>query len=193
MWVTADTHFNHAKIMQYMERPFADVDAMNNEIVRRWNSVVGEKQTVYHLGDFGFGKWSDKRDMQPMLDLRARLNGKIVLIMGNHDDFTYKLDCWEDVFDYKYIKWNHQKYFLCHYAMRTWRGSHRGTFQLHGHSHGNMPDQGLRQMDVGVDLHNFTPLHLDAVYEILKDRPYIGHHIWGPQWPKERDQQDESN
>ena len=76
---TSDTHFGHVNIREYCNRPGKDVDEMNNIIIARWNSVVSDNDTVYHLGDFAMGKkdlWKSYRD---------QLNGSIVLFAGNHD------------------------------------------------------------------------------------------------------------
>jgi calcineurin-like phosphoesterase family protein len=58
---------------------------------------------------------------------------------------------------------------LCHYAMRVWLHHGRGTWQLYGHSHGNLPDEPLAlSMDVGVDTHDFRPLHIEEIQAIMK-------------------------
>lgn len=51
-WFIGDTHFNHTNIIQYCDRPFTNVEEMNDYIIQQWNSVVGKNDTVYHLGDF---------------------------------------------------------------------------------------------------------------------------------------------
>lgn len=79
IFVTADTHFNHTNIIKYCNRPFKDVNEMNETIIKNWNEVVGVNDIVYHLGDFGFGT---KEELQKIFD---RLNGKKYLIIGNHD------------------------------------------------------------------------------------------------------------
>ena len=76
---TSDTHFNHANIIKFCNRPFKDVEQMNEVMIANWNSVIGKDDTVFHLGDFclgGAAEWTKILD---------RLNGKIYLIMGNHD------------------------------------------------------------------------------------------------------------
>jgi calcineurin-like phosphoesterase family protein len=79
IWLTSDTHFGHANIIAYSNRPYADVEAMNADLTRRWNEVVAPDDTVYHLGDFAMGL----PDLWP--GYRASLNGAIVLVRGNHD------------------------------------------------------------------------------------------------------------
>lgn len=76
---TSDTHFGHARIIELSNRPFKHVDEMNEEIIRRWNSVVGPDDTVYHLGDVALGPI-----MESLANIR-RLNGHKILILGNHD------------------------------------------------------------------------------------------------------------
>lgn len=79
VWFTSDTHFWHENIIRFCNRPFSSIQEMNEELIRRWNETVPEEGVVFHLGDFAFGgakEWNE---------VMFRLNGKIYLILGNHD------------------------------------------------------------------------------------------------------------
>lgn len=47
----SDTHFNHSHIIEYCNRPFNNVNKMNNTLIINWNSVVKKDDMVYHLED----------------------------------------------------------------------------------------------------------------------------------------------
>ena len=79
IYFIADTHFNHENIIKYCNRPFKNTYKMNEYIIQKWNSVVKKDDTVYHLGDVGFGS------LQEVKSLVERLNGTKILIKGNHD------------------------------------------------------------------------------------------------------------
>ena len=89
-WIIADTHFGHKNVIQYCERPFSSVEEMNEELIKKWNSVVKPDDIVYHLGDFSMTSNKEK-----VAELVACLNGRIVLIMGNHDQKSHRwyMDC----------------------------------------------------------------------------------------------------
>lgn len=161
VWFTADTHFNHHKIMVCRNAP--SLEWMNGFLIDNWNMVVGKNDRIYHLGDFAFGS---KRDAH---DIFRRLNGQKYLIRGNHDKIGEKLP-WVWVKDYHMLKIDGQKIALCHYAFRVWNCSHHGSWNLHGHSHGNLRDTNMQQMDVGVDPNGYIPVGIDRVREYMVGR-----------------------
>ena len=71
MYVIADLHFGHRKLQDL--RGVSDDD-----IGRRWNSVVGTDDLTYVLGDVF------------KLDRMDELNGRKRLAMGNHDRLPMK-------------------------------------------------------------------------------------------------------
>lgn len=77
VWYTADLHLGHANIIKLCDRPWDDVIAMDNGLIERWNNVVGERDTVWVLGDFAMGR--------SHLINTGRLNGTKHLVAGNHD------------------------------------------------------------------------------------------------------------
>jgi len=79
IFFTSDTHFGHENIIKYCKRPFKDAAEMDKVLIRNWNRVVGPNDLVYHLGDFAVGGGP----AGPYLD---QLNGRIILIHGNHDE-----------------------------------------------------------------------------------------------------------
>lgn len=155
----SDTHFDHVNIIRLCKRPFANVDEMNNEMVRRWNNVVTPADTVYHLGDFAwkfnrYNHWADQ------------LNGKIIFVQGNHDPDDRATT------DYVEMKDGQYKLALFHYPIVSWNGFHRGVFHFYGHVHGNplshMPlDWRARAFDVGVECLDYTPRTAEQI--IMKD------------------------
>ncbi|MDA3876648.1 MAG: metallophosphoesterase family protein [Halothiobacillus sp.] len=85
---TADQHFGHANILKYEadarrdERgdTFASVKHMDDALVEHWNAVVAPDDTVYALGDFSYKR-------QTIAEYLPLLNGRITLIVGNHDPY----------------------------------------------------------------------------------------------------------
>jgi len=175
-WFTADTHFGHANIIKYCNRPFKEESEMNKVIIANWNSVVNKNDLVYHLGDFCFGN----KDYY-FNAFFEQLNGKIILIKGNHDKLSAKnrdkFFAYSD--SYREIEVNGQDITLCHYSMRVWNKSHRGSWHLYGHSHGSLADDpNSLSFDCGVDCHNYTPINFEQVKEIMSKKVWkpIDHH-----------------
>jgi calcineurin-like phosphoesterase family protein len=81
VWLTADTHFGHANIIGYCNRPFEDADEMSERLIRRWNGSVKPDDTVLHLGDFAFFQGN----LEHVAAVISQLNGPKILVRGNHD------------------------------------------------------------------------------------------------------------
>ena len=79
-YLIADTHFGHKNIISYENRPFKNVQEMDETLIRLWNEVVDYDDLVYVLGDFTLS-----RRKEVISNLVNRLNGRKILIMGNHD------------------------------------------------------------------------------------------------------------
>lgn len=160
---TSDTHLMHERLLGMQPRPFATIEEHDEEIIRRWNSVVGDEDIVYHLGDFAF---SLKQNADRVREIFARLKGRKYLIIGNHD-VSKKGGLHPALADLDWAarpehamrtKDGGHEVYLSHYAARTWPCSGYGAFHFFGHSHGKLPGYG-RSRDVGVDVSDvdFTP------------------------------------
>ncbi len=170
----SDTHISHINILKYVNRPFADIHEMNRELVRRWNSVVSADDTVYHLGDVAFGS------VKTAEEVLFSLNGKIVLVAGNHDRRLKKTDAlrarFEKIVDYYELKHEgeSERIVLSHFPHMAWNESHHGALHFHGHSH-SVPGRVLTgtslRCDVGVDNFDFTPRQLWEIKERMKTYP----------------------
>lgn len=153
VFIISDTHFGHKKIIDFegKSRPFATIEEHDAELVRRWNAVVGKKDTVWHLGDVLFGANS--------FPILSQLNGVKKLVMGNHDDYPVE----------KYLE-----HFSQIYGAATYRGCalthipiHPSQFwrfkaNLHGHLHSSKLDDP-RYINVCAEHQGLAPKLLDNV------------------------------
>lgn len=164
----SDTHFGHDRIINLSKRPFANVEEMNEALIANWNAVVAPKDVVWHLGDVGMG--SD----EAASTFLKRLNGKIHLIEGNHDNKTVRdcADCFASIDLMKMISVEGQKILLCHYPMREWDKAWRGAWHLFGHVHGRLDNEPYsKSMDVGVDSNAYKPLSFEQVRTHMESQP----------------------
>jgi calcineurin-like phosphoesterase family protein len=79
IFYTSDNHFFHTNIIKYCDRPFVDVNEMNETMIRNWNSVVQQGDLVIHGGDFALCNFDTAKHILECL------NGDKILVRGNHD------------------------------------------------------------------------------------------------------------
>lgn len=162
IFFTSDTHFCHN--LMATGRGYSCYEKMNEDIINKWNSIINKKDIVYHLGDFGF-----KSRIDNLKHIRYRLNGKIILIVGNHDikNRIHTQPWWTDVKALYSLKINKEIYVLCHFPMRVWDKSHYNSAHFYGHVHTgfNFHTQYVhgKSIDVGWDWWK-SPVN----FEILK-------------------------
>lgn len=146
-WFTSDTHYGHTAMLKWRQpNEWMNTAEMDSHLINQWNCNVQSHDTVYHLGDFSFRRGSHT------LDVITQLRGRKVLILGNHDSSLpgYCKDLFSEVHHYKELKIEDKHLILGHFPFRSWHQMHYGSWNLHGHCHGNLEPRGL-QFDVGVD------------------------------------------
>lgn len=163
IYIISDTHFNHANIIKYCNRPFVNVEEMNDTIISNWNNIVRKDDIVYHLGDFLLGS---KFDLKNIVD---KLNGTIYLIRGNHDRLTTKSyeDCGIIVLKNAPIILDDYKVLLSHRPLPDSMIKDK-YINMHGHIHErkleDIYDNNLfnknKHINVSCDVLNFKPILL---------------------------------
>lgn len=142
----SDTHFGHYNVIRFDNRPFSSCEEMEDTIVANWNGVVEKDDTVYILGDFC---WLDESEWVRILD---RLNGKKVLIKGNHDYKRLKQGSkiaskFLGVYDYLEVSDNGNKVILSHYPLPFYRSNYNpNMFHLYGHVHRTLEEELMMEI-----------------------------------------------
>lgn len=102
----SDLHFGHYGVIDYSNRPYKhwlrylpflkknqylysiykrkSVQKMEDDLIKKWNQVVKTNQRVLICGDFAY------MPLKKMESLLKKINGKKVLIKGNHDDKSFQ-------------------------------------------------------------------------------------------------------
>lgn len=177
IFVTSDLHFGHNKPFIYEPRGFKNIQDHDRAIVENWNKVVSPEDTVYVLGDLMLN------DNVNGAKLLHQLNGKLCIILGNHDTDTriqiYNLSYNVELIEYGLpIKINKQPFFLSHYPTITDnydidKPLKNRIINLCGHSHIKDPfadfDKGLIY-HCELDAHNMTPIPIEKILDDIKGK-----------------------
>ena len=156
--VISDTHFNHANIIEYSNRPFSSVDEMNETIVKNWNGFVTNSDWVFHLGDVALGRFDV-----------SQLNGFKILVKGNHDSRYIR-----EQFDISLPAiWETPRILLSHKPQTP----KSGQVNLHGHIHDGFTNHP-RCFNFSVEVLNYYPAimnmdYSEALVEGIKQGGYI--------------------
>lgn len=187
-FVISDHHFGHTNSWEKFKladgsplRPFTSNDEMNETMIERHNAKVKEHDTVYFLGDVVINR--------KHLHLVKQLNGRKILIRGNHDIFRdedYREVGFEQIHGVRVFV---DKFILSHIPLHPDCVTGRFRVNVHGHLHANqimgwwhhsftedveVPDP--RYLCVCVEQTDFTPLHFDEVEARIQQRwDYAGY------------------
>lgn len=174
IYLTSDTHFNHNRGFIYEPRGFKTIEEMNEAILARWNAVVKPDDEIYHLGDVMLG------DNEVGMNYLKQLNGKIHIVVGNHDTDT-RIALYKEapnvveIAQAIKIKYKGYHFYMSHYPSFT--GSlqqedlKKTTCNLFGHTHQftNFYQNIPFMYHVGMDSHNCTPITIDKVIDDMKE------------------------
>jgi calcineurin-like phosphoesterase family protein len=192
----SDLHLGHSNIFKYeptRQTTFGSHKNFIKEIIKRWNSVVKKNDIVYNLGDFIVGFNQMKRDLNLSISekdfaksIMNTLNGRKILILGNHDKKSiqfYKEIGFDDVKHFDYIEYNNKIIFLFHYPLcyeylkkepqlKEIRNEINDKVDLiiHGHVHSNVWCQNcsIPHFNASVENIDFRPISLQEILEKLK-------------------------
>lgn len=173
IFFTADHHFGHRNIIKHCDRPFKNTHEMNEVMIERWNKSVGPEDTVYHLGDFAYTISAYEAGI-----IRAKLNGTIILIQGNHDGLVVRKapELFKEIWPQsRYVFIEGHKLLLSHKYIPTKR-QRKKHIHLFGHHHGTLA-QKPRSYDVGVDANEFEPIPFDEITMIVNAQEYAEEHM----------------
>lgn len=185
-YFTADPHFGHEDIFEFMKRPFSSVDEMDAHLLDQINSTVGRNDTLFILGDIFWRNGPIREHRRYASRLRQAIACRhIQVVRGNHDHYQTLLDVFGYAPESLFLK-NfgdmREPVFMSHFPHIYWEASHWNSYHLYGHMHGQREDTldaafpDRRSLDVGVDnaaklLGAYRPFSEHEVLAVLKDRP----------------------
>lgn len=158
-WIRPNPNYNKSEPYNFKLNNPKDVDMIAHDegLVQNHNSLVKKGDMVYILGDFA---WSNHSRYL------SRLNGKQIIILGNHDKMNQKsLANFTEVHEMGCRKRIcGQDITFCHYAMRSWASSCHGSWHIYAHSHHRLPEfNNMMAFDGGVDGWGYGVLPWDVI------------------------------
>ncbi|WP_294148656.1 metallophosphoesterase [uncultured Clostridium sp.] len=161
IFMVSDTHFgDKGAIMRYEGRPFKSGREMDETLISNWNETVGGADTVYHLGDVAWNM--EKEELKTLV---GKLNGRKILIQGNHD-MSYSVREWmeigfEEVYPLPVVLEGF--FMLSHEPMYV--NSYSPYANIFGHVHGNpmYRDKSGHSFCACVERTNYRPVPFDKI------------------------------
>jgi calcineurin-like phosphoesterase family protein len=179
IYFTSDTHFGHDRDFVWKARGFKSVEEMNEEIVKRFNSIVTAEDDLYILGDVIMGDPAN-------IEYVKRLNGKLHILLGNHDTPTRRrlyataVDNVVEICEYAtVIKYKKQEIYLSHYPTMVINEDVKEVVSLkqcvlnffgHTHQTERFYNNDPRMFHVGVDSNNCYPVPIDDILDVMKEK-----------------------
>jgi calcineurin-like phosphoesterase family protein len=162
-FVTSDLHFGHKNIIVYENRPFLTVEEMDQKLIQNWNNVVSKTDKVFVLGDVSF------YDKEKTKELVTQLNGKKILICGNHDKGR-NVQWWLDVGFQEVSKFPIiiNEFIVLSHEPPTYFNSCTPYFYLYGHVHGSDMYKTVTKNTACVccERWGYTPVNLEKIKDL---------------------------
>lgn len=165
IFLIGDLHLGHRNIIKYCNRPFKDVEDMNEQLIKNWNSVVGKNDIVYVVGDFALCS------KQKIIEIGQQLKGRKRLIVGNHDQAsinTYHEAGFEYVYNHPIVL--DDFFVISHEPMVGFSPSMPfGIIFAHVHDNPAYADYSSRSFCVSAERIDYKPIEFEFIKRVMKE------------------------
>lgn len=166
-WIISETHFFHDNIGRYCNRP----QNRQELIIKNWNDLISHDENVLHLGAFALGKKSN------LELLTSSLNGRLFLILGNHDRLSQSYCEAHGVTLIKnslLVELENQVKLI--FSHRPIVPLEDGWINFHGHIHNVPPppegsNLGPDHINMSVEVRDYRPWRLGELLKTSRDHP----------------------
>ena len=157
-YATSDLHLWDQGISNFC-RGGRPAEEINKEIFDKWNANITNKDCVFVLGDLTMRDNECKHELARYI---RSLNGRKILIVGNHDNFNTN-----EYFDIGFVE-THTIYryldnvFMVHDPAVSVIGDRNKDKFLVGHVH-TLYKECANTINVGVDVRDFMPVKIQPL------------------------------
>jgi len=180
-WVASDCHWYHTNIIKYCQRPFTNegdlddsgnwiseevaqksTELMNETMFNNWQSLIGEKDKVFFLGDWVIGAENKYKTGQILHD---QLHGRKIFIQGNHDEHIHRFTNIRVIDGTIQVSYKGLNFMMSHEPI--WEHSPDIDIYICGHIHNNEENERLlpNMINVSMEMTDYKPVHIDAIIE----------------------------
>lgn len=171
----SDTHFHHANIITYANRPFRSVAEMHECLLDLWNEVVKPNDHISHLGDVSILR-GGKNNQDVFIQLIKKLNGHKRLYLGNHDHFPMQVYL-DAGFEKVYATWRTGENIVFSHIPLHPQSLGSAIANVHGHIHDNpdhepalVGDKVKPYVNICVEKIGYKPIHIDEILAIINNK-----------------------
>lgn len=169
LWFWMDPHLGHDNIRRHCNRPFQTCEEMNQVLITNYCKYVCNDDTIIIGGDYAWH--SHERFF-------AQLPGKKILVWGNHDNMPPQaIRNFTEVVGRRRrpgileLAVGPYQLTVCHFPLLSWNASFHGSWHIHGHCHGRLPEPNdVLRTDAGVDVWDYAPVNFDVIRRKLESR-----------------------
>ena len=168
IYFTSDLHIGHDKEFIWGARGFKNIEEHDTAILKRWNSIIKDEDTVFILGDLALGQDTHEWDR-----IFHHLKGDKHFIIGNHDtdnkvkkfESEYDIICCGYIYVFKNAKWH---FYCSHYPTITTNFDDTKSsplINLFGHTHQKIKffNDNPYMYNVGMDAHDCYPVSIGQI------------------------------
>ncbi len=172
-YLISDLHLDHGNVIEYCDRPFADVEDMNQTLLTNWNSVVSPDDEVIFGGDLTISG-----SASAFLSWTEQLHGELIFLVGNHDEIVFRNIDDVHIFEHYQFEAGGYEFYCTHRPEdipRNWSG-----WGIHGHHHNNHPetfpfiDPETQRINISAELLAYEPIHIDRLVEYIDRGERLG-------------------
>jgi len=172
IFLIANCQFGRASIIKKNKRPFESVHEMNEEMIQRWNTVVGDDDQVIHLGNFAW-------DPTTAEEVLGKLNGKSIMLLPGEDDAAI-LDMHSKGFLPSNASLTNRIYdqpalraTFSYWPMLEWPAKADDHYLYYGfYGPKYKPDHKKKMINMSCEFWNYTPHNLSTLTKLFKDKDF---------------------
>lgn len=171
-YLIANCQFGRASVIKSNDRPYGNVQDMNEDMIEKWNSVVTDQDDVIHLGNFAW-------DPTTAHEVLEQLNGRSIhLVPAEYDQAILEMQSKQllprrskvinRIFEQGQLNAT-----FAYWPLVEWPSKTKGHYLFYGfYGKKYKPDHKKKMINMAVEFWNYTPQDINSLMRLFEDKDF---------------------